>query len=141
MQGDTNIIEARASGVVCCSGKNQWTRRKNFICHRRGKCVSRTLDIVNLNREVLCVPSRGVARTVVGADRNKVVACGKSDILAPTSRTYRSGGSCGRDCAASDSAREGVVREVVPFSLRDTCLLYTSPSPRDQRGSRMPSSA
>ena len=25
--------------------------------------------------------------------------------------------------------------------LRETCLLYTSPSPRDQRGSRMPSSA
>ena len=29
------------------------------------------------------------------------------------------------------------------FTLHDptTCLLYTSPSPRDQRGSRMPSSA
>ena len=26
-------------------------------------------------------------------------------------------------------------------NLPDTCLLYTSPSPRDQRGSRMPSSA
>ena len=26
-------------------------------------------------------------------------------------------------------------------SLMRTCLLYTSPSPRDQRGSRMPSSA
>ena len=25
--------------------------------------------------------------------------------------------------------------------LADRCLLYTSPSPRDQRGSRMPSSA
>ena len=25
--------------------------------------------------------------------------------------------------------------------LDDVCLLYTSPSPRDQRGSRMPSSA
>ena len=25
--------------------------------------------------------------------------------------------------------------------LREACLLYTSPSPRDQRGSRMPSSA
>ena len=25
--------------------------------------------------------------------------------------------------------------------LLETCLLYTSPSPRDQRGSRMPSSA
>ena len=27
------------------------------------------------------------------------------------------------------------------LSLQDSCLLYTSPSPRDQRGSRMPSSA
>ena len=27
------------------------------------------------------------------------------------------------------------------FPRRDGCLLYTSPSPRDQRGSRMPSSA
>ena len=26
-------------------------------------------------------------------------------------------------------------------SLKAACLLYTSPSPRDQRGSRMPSSA
>ena len=26
-------------------------------------------------------------------------------------------------------------------SMRGRCLLYTSPSPRDQRGSRMPSSA
>ena len=28
-----------------------------------------------------------------------------------------------------------------PDDLREDCLLYTSPSPRDQRGSRMPSSA
>ena len=28
-----------------------------------------------------------------------------------------------------------------PGTLSVTCLLYTSPSPRDQRGSRMPSSA
>ena len=27
------------------------------------------------------------------------------------------------------------------FNTHDACLLYTSPSPRDQRGSRMPSSA
>ena len=31
---------------------------------------------------------------------------------------------------------------VMHFSVNaKTCLLYTSPSPRDQRGSRMPSSA
>ena len=28
-----------------------------------------------------------------------------------------------------------------PMTLANICLLYTSPSPRDQRGSRMPSSA
>ena len=31
--------------------------------------------------------------------------------------------------------------EVTKAAERGTCLLYTSPSPRDQRGSRMPSSA
>ena len=31
-----------------------------------------------------------------------------------------------------------VVKELIENSI---CLLYTSPSPRDQRGSRMPSSA
>ena len=30
---------------------------------------------------------------------------------------------------------------VVGLQQRQACLLYTSPSPRDQRGSRMPSSA
>ena len=33
-----------------------------------------------------------------------------------------------------------VARSLVRMQHR-TCLLYTSPSPRDQRGSRMPSSA
>ena len=36
------------------------------------------------------------------------------------------------------TGREGVMSG--GFDLKD-CLLYTSPSPRDQRGSRMPSSA
>ena len=34
-----------------------------------------------------------------------------------------------------------VKRDGVEIHLTKTCLLYTSPSPRDQRGSRMPSSA
>ena len=38
------------------------------------------------------------------------------------------------------------INDAVPVTFEDstttkTCLLYTSPSPRDQRGSRMPSSA
>ena len=44
----------------------------------------------------------------------------------------------------------GSVKAMSPLELKEidaqiilgnTCLLYTSPSPRDQRGSRMPSSA
>ena len=36
----------------------------------------------------------------------------------------------------------GRIREVIDRDHRvEGCLLYTSPSPRDQRGSRMPSSA
>ena len=40
-----------------------------------------------------------------------------------------------------DVRRSQAQRWVVYEALRNGCLLYTSPSPRDQRGSRMPSSA
>ena len=33
------------------------------------------------------------------------------------------------------------IQDVVAFIILDTCLLYTSPSPRDRQKSRMPSSA
>ena len=35
----------------------------------------------------------------------------------------------------------GITVELETLDWLSTCLLYTSPSPRDQRGSRMPSSA
>ena len=38
------------------------------------------------------------------------------------------------------AVREILVDALTVYSL-ELCLLYTSPSPRDQRGSRMPSSA
>ena len=39
------------------------------------------------------------------------------------------------------TARVEEIANVVSFEYLKYCLLYTSPSPRDQRGSRMPSSA
>ena len=36
---------------------------------------------------------------------------------------------------------EAMICHVGIVDMRMDCLLYTSPSPRDQRGSRMPSSA
>ena len=40
-----------------------------------------------------------------------------------------------------DEIREMDAQEQVHLDYFNNCLLYTSPSPRDQRGSRMPSSA
>ena len=39
------------------------------------------------------------------------------------------------------SLSKALLDEHDPYLKRYVCLLYTSPSPRDQRGSRMPSSA
>ena len=44
-----------------------------------------------------------------------------------------------------DASKTAIIPQVkaqpAATSLQEACLLYTSPSPRDQRGSRMPSSA
>ena len=42
---------------------------------------------------------------------------------------------------AKTQGKNSVVIEKQPSKFPSSCLLYTSPSPRDQRGSRMPSSA
>ena len=42
---------------------------------------------------------------------------------------------------ARENIRDTIDLDPVDFELLWNCLLYTSPSPRDQRGSRMPSSA
>ena len=50
-----------------------------------------------------------------------------------------------KDCEDEIKKHEKKVKELIGIKDSDTglciCLLYTSPSPRDQRGSRMPSSA
>ena len=52
------------------------------------------------------------------------------------------------DKKASRAAKEGIIETYIHTGAKlgimvevNCCLLYTSPSPRDQRGSRMPSSA
>ena len=60
----------------------------------------------------------------------------------PCARLRRAG--CGRDWEAVEDVPqhcEHTVATVAGAARQQVCLLYTSPSPRDQRGSRMPSSA
>ena len=53
------------------------------------------------------------------------------------------GGGAGMAAAllASQNGAKPVIIERLPFAGGNTCLLYTSPSPRDRSLSRMPSSA
>ena len=46
-----------------------------------------------------------------------------------------------RSCQLAAGDVDGDVTTIEGLGTPDSCLLYTSPSPRDQRGSRMPSSA
>ena len=71
-----------------------------------------------------------------------VSACGTTDTLT---HNYD-----GRLCSLDEEEyvshwdellREPELRKCLSQGSLNTCLLYTSPSPRDQRGSRMPSSA
>ena len=60
---------------------------------------------------------------------------GQAELLEAFYFDGRDTRSLAREHGLSERAVEGRLRRV------QSCLLYTSPSPRDQRGSRMPSSA
>ena len=47
----------------------------------------------------------------------------------------------GKGILAADESNPTCGKRFDSIGVESTCLLYTSPSPRDQRGSRMPSSA
>ena len=59
---------------------------------------------------------------------------------APQTR-FRASGSAGTDFEVPGGRSQRRRRAILTRLSAKTCLLYTSPSPRDQRGSRMPSSA
>ena len=102
---------------------------------------------VRLRRSATRAESESQAAAVVAQNPNAITVTtlaesGVAEIL-PIRQT------CGPLAYASDFA---IKAEEYPLSRRvfaytgdasqsATCLLYTSPSPRDQRGSRMPSSA
>ena len=50
-------------------------------------------------------------------------------------------GSSGETNGAASQSIDWPAMDAPNEAESDSCLLYTSPSPRDQRGSRMPSSA
>ena len=63
-------------------------------------------------------------------------------ILEPLERGFgHTLGNALRRIILSSTPGAAIIEAKIDGVLHDYCLLYTSPSPRDQRGSRMPSSA
>ena len=109
--------------------------------------IGRTDDLPNL--------TFGGFREIIGRPRVNIVGLElvmhliEDDIFLNITFTSWSRGNNGRggfsytratpgDCEGSPRPPQ---QPILDFALAPTCLLYTSPSPRDQRGSRMPSSA
>ena len=87
-------------------------------------------DKIRLRQRIAVdMTNRSVAGKLIGEDVTMPLA------LAPVGLTGMQRAD-GEIKAARAAEKFGV-----PFTLSTICLLYTSPSPRDQRGSRMPSSA
>ena len=84
----------------------------------------RTVELALLNPRAPMNPEAGAGGETIAKAINKVLTEGRTSIVSRDPRGLKP---------------TGKPNEFVDPS--DPCLLYTSPSPRDQRGSRMPSSA
>ena len=89
-----------------------------------------------------------VTRIAVGRFRNGAECCVALVTIAGVKNGFANLVVHGAVASAGDRATNSVAHVFVagvvnrlPDVAVDGCLLYTSPSPRDQRGSRMPSSA
>ena len=99
------------------------------------KARPRRCDPVKTGWLASCIAALGAFRLLV---RNIQVVWSSPAVAVPKRDTFR----VVSDYQAVNSQVEQTPKMMTDL-LRDldSCLLYTSPSPRDQRGSRMPSSA
>ena len=97
------------------------------------------IDVTNVNETPIDLVAQGgdVAENVEAGTVVANLSVGDTD--ANDTHTFSLSGEGSENFEIVDG--QVVVAEGVTLDHEDTCLLYTSPSPRDQRGSRMPSSA
>ena len=100
-------------------------------------------SIVKASRVLHCVPSNITNRIKLLEQELGVdlfIRKGRGLIISPSGELFL--GYVNKILAVCQEARRALDPEAPPAGvLKISCLLYTSPSPRDQRGSRMPSSA
>ena len=117
-----------------------WTVASTDVCDRPVVMESVTIDVTPSPDPVIDVPalsdlSCGEADAFVAPDatftNGESGVCEISGVVSPTVESNFD--ECGGTITITYTAPTGCDN--------NSCLLYTSPSPRDQRGSRMPSSA
>ena len=99
-------------------------------------------------------PTGAIDGTLSTAAQTNITSVGTLSALAVSGALTANGtvnvhtGSAGTVSASTqaddlviENSAEGGMTIITPDAQSASCLLYTSPSPRDQRGSRMPSSA
>ena len=127
--------------------------------HQRG--VSEIFDMTDLSKDLrenlskkceIRAPEVIYERDSNDGTRKWVVSVGEGDlvemVLIPEGKRatlcISSQVGCAIDCSFCATGKQGFSRNLTLAEIIGQlwiCLLYTSPSPRDQRGSRMPSSA
>ena len=98
-----------------------------------------------VGKDALSATSTASSNTAVGKSAlaantgSSNTACGKDALLVNTSGTNNT--AVGAGALADNTASESTAVGYNALNNNTSCLLYTSPSPRDRQKSRMPSSA
>ena len=115
----------------------EWTKTWDY----REKNFAR--DSLTVNPAKACQPL-GAVFVAVGFESTLPFVHGSQGCVAyyrsHFSRHFKEPSSCVSSSMTEDAAVFGGLNNMID-GLANTCLLYTSPSPRDKRQSRMPSSA
>ena len=128
------------------SNRSPETPETNTASSRRDFLKKTTTVAATATAITAVTPSLALARSANVAGTNSVkiglVGCGGRGTGAAIQAMNTQSGNV-QLAAMADvfEDRSNLARKQFETEHPDNCLLYTSPSPRDQRGSRMPSSA
>ena len=120
--GKTHLLAAIVREFLCGSGTRVW-----IVAHRRElvEQIEETVSRYGMGREDGSVS----VMSIQWLSRNRKIVDGQPDLIVIDEAHH----------ALAETYRE--LWKSYPEARKLGCLLYTSPSPRDKRQSRMPSSA
>ena len=121
-QLDQYIIgQNSAKKSVAIALRNRWRRQQ----------VEGKLREEIMPNNIIMIGSTGVGKTEIA---RRLASLANAPFIKVEASKFTEVGYVGRDV-------ESIVRDLMDTAVSMVCLLYTSPSPRDMRRSRMPSSA